>query len=147
MGSETRKSAGMRQRPPQSPRALPDPEAGMRGCRGPASDDSAHFPGQRPEVGRRDDVTIPGTFKEVRGLLGMARLLDLYLRAAPLAAARGRTSFSEVLDQKVEILRDLSALRQRIHRAAESVCLILPRVPRKNMKEMSGEDAAALRAS
>src|SRR5260370_766342 len=82
---------------------------------------------------RRDVCVIQGTFKEVRGLAGVARLLDLYLREAPLAAARGRTTFREFLGEKAEILHDISALLEKIHRAAENVSLILPQVPTLNM--------------
>jgi hypothetical protein len=78
---------------------------------------------------KRDVYAILGTFKEVRGLVGAARLLHLYLKEGPHAAARGRTTFREFLDEKDEILRDIAALRRRVNRAAENVCLILPHVP------------------
>jgi hypothetical protein len=96
---------------------------------------------------RRDVYAILGTYKEVRGLVGVARLLDLYMREAPLAAARGRTTFNEFLDERVELIRDIAALRDKIHRAAENVCLILPKVPRLNMEELSRDDIPTLRVS
>jgi hypothetical protein len=84
---------------------------------------------------RREVFAVRGTFREVRALIGAARLLDRYLRAAPRAAARGRTSFGEFHESKRELIRDISALREKLNRFAESVWLILPRVPRIRKEE------------
>ena len=78
--------------------------------------------------------------------MGAGRLLHAYLKEGPLAAARGRTTFREFLDQKDEILRDIFALREKINRAAENVCLILPRIPQLRIQEVS-RDAASRRVS
>lgn len=99
----------------------------------------AGFLGQLSESERRDVYALLGTFKEVRGLVGAGRLLHTYLKEGPLAAARGRISFREFAKEKSEILQAIFALRQRINRAAEDVCLILPRVPQLRKEAMSHE--------
>ena len=97
----------------------------------------AEFLGALSESDRRDVYALLGTFKEVRGLVGAGRLLHTYLKEAPLAAARGRITFREFLEEKDGILQAIFALRQRINRAAEEVCLILPRIPSPNARGMS----------
>jgi hypothetical protein len=97
----------------------------------------AGFLGQLTESERRDVYALLGTFKEVRGLVGAGRLLHSYLKEGPLAAARGRITFREFIQEKNEILQSIFALRQRINRAAEEVCLILPRIPIFRREEMS----------
>jgi len=97
----------------------------------------AEFLGALSESDRRDVYALLGTFKEVRGLVGAGRLLHTYLKEAPLAAARGRITFREFLEEKDGILQAIFALRQRINRAAEEVCLILPRIPNPNARGMS----------
>jgi hypothetical protein len=90
----------------------------------------AGFLGKLSESERRDVYALLGTFKEVRGLVGAGRLLHAYLKEGPRAAARGRITFREFIQEKSEILRAIYELRQKINRVAEEVCLILPRVPR-----------------
>lgn len=90
----------------------------------------AGFLGKLSEKERRDVYALLGTFKEVRGLVGAGRLLHAYLKEGPRAAARGRITFREFIHEKSEILHAITELRQKINRVAESVCLILPRVPR-----------------
>jgi hypothetical protein len=107
----------------------------------------ASFLARLPNFEKRDVYVILGTFKEVRGLAGAARLLHLFLKEGPFAAARGRTTFREFLDEKDEILRDISALREKVNRAAENVRLILPRVPQLRIEEVRRDDAAYLRVS
>jgi hypothetical protein len=97
----------------------------------------AGFLGQLTDSEKRDVYALLGTFKEVRGLVGAGRLLHTYLKEGPLAAARGRITFREFIQEKSEILQAIYALRQRINRAAEEVCLILPRVPYTRTEEMS----------
>jgi hypothetical protein len=97
----------------------------------------AEFLGQLSESDRRDVYALLGTFKEVRGLVGAGRLLHTYLKEGPLAAARGRITFREFIEEKHEILQAIYALRQRINRAAEEVCLILPRIPSPTPEVMS----------
>ena len=99
----------------------------------------AGFLGQLSESERRDVYALLGTFKEVRGLVGAGRLLHTYLKEGPLAAARGRISFREFAQEKAEILQAIFALRQKINRAAEDVCLILPRIPQLRKEEMPRE--------
>ena len=99
----------------------------------------AGFLGQLSESERRDVYALLGTFKEVRGLVGAGRLLHTYLKEGPLAAARGRISFREFAKEKAEILQAIFALRQKINRAAEDVCLILPRIPQLRKEEMPRE--------
>jgi hypothetical protein len=145
MLTKTPKSAGKRQRQPKTRwSSVWDPGQKMVRFRGLVPKKHAAFLGHLTHAERRDVYGVQGTFKEIRGLVGVARLLDLYLREAPLAAARGRTTFREFLDEKAEILRDISALLEKIHRAAENVCLILPRGPELNLEEMNREYAAAL---
>ena len=107
----------------------------------------ASFLGHLSPAERRDVYAVQGTFLEVRALVGTARLLDAFLREAPLAAARGRTTFCEFLAEKDDILGDIQALREKVNRCAANVCLILPRVPQLRTKEDSREDAPALRVS
>jgi hypothetical protein len=83
----------------------------------------------------------------VRSLVGTARLLHAYLREAPHAAARGRTTFREFLLEKDALVREIGALREKVNRAAEGVCLILPRVPQPRLEEIRRENDAALRVS
>lgn len=104
-------------------------EVSMVEFRGLLPSQPAGFLGQLSESERRDVYALLGTFKEVRGLVGAGRLLHNYLKEGPLAAARGRITFREFAQKKDEILQAIYALRQRINRAAEEVCLILPRVP------------------
>src|SRR5579862_1270239 len=94
----------------------------------------AGFLGQLSDHERRDVYALLGTFKEVRGIVGAGRLLHAYLKEGPLAAARGRITFREYAQEKSEILQAIFALRQRINRAAEEVCLILPRTPQLRME-------------
>lgn len=96
---------------------------------------------------RRDVYAIRGIFKEVRSLVGTARLLHHYLEEAPRAAARGRTTFQEFLAEKIDLLRDIAALRVKVNRAAANVCLILPRVPQLTMEEVCHEYAGRSRVS
>ena len=91
----------------------------------------AHFLGHLSDFEKRDVYALLGTYQEVRGL-----------KEGPLAAARGRTTFREFLDQKDEILRDIFALREKINRAAENVCLILPRIPYLRIQEVSRDPAS-----
>ena len=107
----------------------------------------AGFLGQLSPHERRDVYALLGTFKEIRGLVGAARLLHSFLKEGPLAAARGRITFREFLQDKKEILQGIYALRQRINRAAENVCLILPRIPRPRLEDACGEVAPAARVS
>jgi hypothetical protein len=102
----------------------------------------AHFLGHLSDFEKRDVYALLGTYQEVRGLVGAGRLLHAYLKEGPLAAARGRTTFREFLDQKDEILRDIFALREKINRAAENVCLILPRIPQLRIQEVSRDQAS-----
>ncbi len=147
MNTETPKSAGKRQHQPKPRWPGLGHGAGMVRFRGLVPKAHAAFLGHLTHAQRRDVCAIQGTFKEVRGLAGVARLLDLYLREAPFAAARGRTTFREFLGERAEILHDISALLEKIHRAAENVSLILPRVPTLNLEEMSRDDATTLRVS
>ena len=101
----------------------------------------AGFLGQLSEGERRDVYALLGTFKEVRGLVGAGRLLHSYLKQGPLAAARGRITFREFIQEKDEILQMIFALRQKINRAAENVCLVLPRTPQLSIEEVSREPA------
>ncbi|HLY73469.1 MAG TPA: hypothetical protein VKU80_05055, partial [Planctomycetota bacterium] len=96
---------------------------------------------------RRDVYSVQGTFLEVRALVGTARLLDSFLREAPHAAARGRTTFREFFAEKDDILSDIRALRDKVNRSASNVCLILPRVPLLRMEEIRRDNATALRVS
>ena len=112
--------------PPQGSRGYEVPMVEFRGLL-PAQ--PAGFLGQLSESERRDVYALLGTFKEVRGLVGAGRLLHRYLKEGPIAAARGRISFREFAEVKTEILQAIYALRQKINRAAEEVCLILPRSP------------------
>jgi len=107
----------------------------------------AAFLGRLAAHERRDVYALLGTFKEIRGLVGAARLLHTYLKEGPLAAARGRITFREFLQDKNEILQLIFHLRQRINRAAEDVCLILPRVARPEKEELSHEPIADRRVS
>jgi hypothetical protein len=106
----------------------------------------ASFLGHLTMYERRDVYAVQGTFLEVRALVGTARLLDLFLREAPHAAARGRTTFREFFEEKDDILRDIRALRDKVNRSASNVCVILPRVPQLRM-EASRENDRSLRAS
>lgn len=106
----------------------------------------ASFLGHLTMAQRRDVYAVQGTFLEVRALVGTARLLDSFLREAPHAAARGRTTFREFFQEKDDILRDIRALREKVNRSASNVCLILPRVPQLRM-EVSRENDRPLRAS
>jgi hypothetical protein len=107
----------------------------------------AGFLGQLSAHERRDVYALLGTFKEVRGLVGAARLLHAYLKEGPQAAARGRITFREFMQEKQEILQAIYTLRQRINRAAEDVCLILPRVPYRRMEEVDHESIRDRRVS
>ena len=107
--------------------------------RGLLPEQPAGFLDQLSEHERRDVYALLGTFKEVRGLVGAGRLLHSYLKEGPLAAARGRISFREFAQEKSEILQAIFALRQRINRAAEDVCLILPRTPKLRKEEIACE--------
>ena len=107
----------------------------------------ASFLGHLSMSQRRDVYAVQGTFLEVRGLVGTARLLDSFLREAPQAAARGRTTFREFLAEKDDILRDIRSLREKVNRSASNVCLILPRVPLLRNEEVRRENAHPLRAS
>ncbi len=106
----------------------------------------ASFLGHLSMSERRDVYAVQGTFLEVRALVGTARLLDSFLREAPHAAARGRTTFREFFVEKDDILRDIRTLRDKVNRSASNVCLILPRVPQLRM-EVRREDDRPLRAS
>ncbi len=123
----------------QAPRFGGAHEVQMVEFRGLLPAQPAGFLGQLSESERRDVYALLGTFKEVRGLVGAGRLLHTYLKEGPLAAARGRISFREFAKEKSEILQAIFALRQKINRAAEDVCLILPRVPQLRKEEMSRE--------
>lgn len=122
-------------------RALPNRghEVQMVEYRGLLPAQPAGFLDQLSESERRDVYALLGTFKEVRGLVGAGRLLHTYLKEGPLAAARGRISFREFAQEKAEILEAIFALRQKINRAAEDVCLILPRIPQLRKEEMPRE--------
>jgi hypothetical protein len=109
--------------------AVPRREVRLVEFHGLLPEQPAGFLRRLSEGEKRDVYAILGTFKEVRGLVGAARLLHLYLREGPHAAARGRTTFPEFFSEKDEILRDIAALRAKVNRAAANVCLILPRVP------------------
>jgi hypothetical protein len=100
----------------------------------------AEFLAKLSEEERRDVYALLGTFKEVRGLVGAGRLLHLYIQEGPKAAARGQISFREYLEEKTRILQAIYALRQMINRAAEDVCLVLPRVPQLRKEENSHDD-------
>jgi hypothetical protein len=95
---------------------------------------------ERPNV-----EAILGTFEEVRAILGGARLLHQVLREGPLAAARGRLSFQEFMDEKADLMKQVLGLRRRINETAEKVRLILPRFP--HMKEIGHAYPAHRRAS
>jgi len=123
----------------QAARPMPGPFRGgssrghvvtMVEFRGLLPSQPAGFLGRLSESERRDVYALLGTFNEVRGLVGAGRLLHAYLKEGPRAAARGRITFREFLKEKSEILRAITELRQKIHRVAEDLCLILPRVPR-----------------
>lgn len=107
----------------------------------------ASFLAHLPEDRRQDVYAVQGTFLEVRALVGTARLLDSFLRQAPHAAARGRTTIGEFLEEKDDILGDINALREKVSRSAANICLILPRVPQLRRKEESCDDVPALRVS
>lgn len=96
---------------------------------------------------KREVYVLLGFYPEVRGLLGAARLLHAYLKEAPAAAARGRTTFEELSQERADIRREIAALRQKINRLAENVCLILPRVPNLYAEEVRRENAAHRRVS
>jgi hypothetical protein len=83
----------------------------------------------------REVYVVLGLFPEVRGLLGAARLLHAYLKESSLAAARGRTTFQELAQERTALRRDIAALREKINRVAANVCLILPRVPKLKPEE------------
>jgi hypothetical protein len=124
---ESTPRAGVRPLPGPSSRGQ---EVAMAEFRGLLPAQPAEFLGLLSETQRRDVYVLLGTFKEVRGLVGTGRLLHRYLKAGPRAAARGRITFGEFVRKKSEILKAIWALRQKINRAAEEVCLILPRMPR-----------------
>lgn len=96
---------------------------------------------------KREVYVLLGFYPEVRGLLGAARLLHAFLKAAPEAAAQGRTTFEEHAQERADIRREIAALRQKINRLAENVCLILPRVPNLHAEEVLRETAAHRRVS
>lgn len=130
------------ERPKERPAMLPfgrAHEIRMVEFRGLLPEQPAGFLGKLSESERRDVYALLGTFKEVRGLVGAGRLLHAYLKEGPLAAARGRISFAEFAKEKSEILQAIFALRQRINRAAEDVCLILPRTPQLRKEEIARE--------
>jgi len=130
-------------RPVAGPPARPHPhEVQLVEFRGLLPSQPAGFLVQLTESERRDVYALLGTFREVRGLVGAGRLLHSYLKEGPLAAARGRITFREFLQEKTEIQEAIFALRQKINRAAEDVCLILPRVPHMIRKELPREKAA-----
>lgn len=70
-----------------------------------------------------------GRFEEVRSLLRGARILHQCLRDGPRAAARGRVTFQEFMDEKEALAGEILALRRRIHAMAEKLHLRLPRIP------------------
>jgi hypothetical protein len=113
----------------------------------PLPEQLASFLGHLSMAQRRDVYAVQGTFLEVRALVGTARLLDSFLREAPHAAARGRTTFREFFAEKDDILRDIRVLREKVNRSASNVCLILPRVPQLRNEEVRRENAHPLRAS
>jgi len=133
--------------PPSPGRSSRGHEVEMVEFRGLLPAQPAEFLGQLSESDRRDVYALLGTFKEVRGLVGAGRLLHTYLKEGPLAAARGRITFREFIEEKSEILQAIYALRQRINRAAEEVCLILPRIPNARTEEMSRANVAVARVS
>jgi hypothetical protein len=92
----------------------------------------AAFLGRLSPDERFDVHAILGTYREVRGLIGAARLLHLYLKEAPRAAARGTTTLGEILGAKEKLAGDIWALRQQVQRLAESLCLVLPTFPKLN---------------
>jgi hypothetical protein len=126
---------------PKVPKSSRGHDVAMVEFRGLLPAQPAGFLGQLTELERRDVYALLGTFKEVRGLVGAGRLLHSYLKHGPLAAARGRITFQEFIQEKNEILRAIFALRQKINRAAENVCLILPRIPQLKLEEQSREQA------
>jgi hypothetical protein len=75
-----------------------------------------------------------GRFEEVRSLLRGARILHQCLRDGPRAAARGRVTFQEFMDEKEALVGEILALRRRIHTMAEKLHLRLPRIP-ENTRE------------
>lgn len=96
---------------------------------------------------KREVYVLLGFFPEVRGLLGAARLLHAYIKEAPEAAAQGRTTFEELARERADIRREIAALRQKINRLAENVCLILPRVPKLHAEEVLRDNVAHRRVS
>jgi len=122
--------------------ASPAREVRLVEFRGLLPEQPAGFLSRLTEFERRDVYMILGIFREVRALLGAARLLHLFLKEGPPAAARGRITFREYLAEKEEILREISTLREKVNRAAENVCLLLPRVPQLNIKEVRRDGIA-----
>lgn len=112
--------------------------------RGLLPEQPAAFLGRLSAKEKQDVYALLGTFHEVRALVGTARLLHAFLREAPLAAARGRTTFQEFLAEKESIQRDIRALREKVNRAAANVCRMLPRVPQLRNEEEGHDLAAAL---
>jgi len=120
------------------------PEVAMVEFHGRLPAQPAGFLGRLSRNERRKVYVLLGTFKEVRGLVGVGRRLHRYLRQGPLAAARGRITFGEYTQRKAEILRAIHALRLMIHRAALEACLILPRIPHDRREvEVAGSGGRA----
>lgn len=115
--------------------------------RGSLPQAAATFLGRLSDAEKREVYVILGVFPEVRGLLGATRLLHTFLKQSPGAAARGQTTFGEVLEERFDILSDVEALRHKINRVAENICLTLPRVPLFKMEEVRRVHAAHRRVS
>jgi hypothetical protein len=115
--------------------------------RGLLPEPAATFLGRLSDAEKREVYVILGVFPEIRGLLGTARLLHTFLKDSPDAASRGRTTFGEVLDDRFDILSDIDALRHKINRVAENICLTVPRVPLFKMEEVRRVHAAHRRVS
>lgn len=88
---------------------------------------------------------LPGSYEEVRSLLGAARLLHLYLKEGPLSAAHGRLTFAGFMAEKDALMTEILAFRRRLNGLAERAGLILPRFPQK--KEVRHVSPSRLRAS
>lgn len=115
------------------PRALPvgRPEIPLVDFHGQIPKPVAEFLAGLGDWDRRNVYAVLGAFGEVRVMLGTARLLHLYLKEGPQAAAQGRLTFQEFMEEKDAIQKDVFALRRKVNALVEKVSLRLPRIPRK----------------
>jgi len=107
------------------------PEMPLVEFRGLVPKPAAEFLAGLGDWDRRNVYAVLGAFGEVRVILGTARLLHLYLKEGPQAAAQGRLTFQEFMEEKDAIQKDVFALRRKVNALVEKISLRLPRIPRK----------------